>query len=94
MVFKPAFVILYTSGIQSAPPFQTSITVSGRTWGMGERQGEKRREGKRGGGWREERGRREERRRRHGEEERSRDLSTGITTKSKKGEEKDGATST
>lgn len=40
-----------------------------------------------------ERGRREERRR-HGEEERSRDLSTGITTKSKKGEEKDGATST
>ena len=79
MVFKPAFVILYTSGIQSAPPFQTSITVSGRTWGMGE-AGEKRREGRRGGRGkeedggkkeeekREERQRREERRRRHGEE--------------------------
>ena len=43
MVFKPAFVILYTSDGQLSPPFQTSITVSGRTWGMGERQREKRR---------------------------------------------------
>lgn len=72
MVFKPAFVILYTSGIQSAPPFQTSITVSGRTWGMGERQGEKRREGKRGGGGR---GKEEEdggRKRKKGREEKTR----------------------
>ena len=41
MVFKPAFVMLNISDGQSSPPFQTPITVSGRTWGVGERQRER-----------------------------------------------------
>ena len=47
MVFRPAFVTLYISDAKSLPPFQTSITVLGRTWG--EEEGKNWR-GRRGGG--------------------------------------------
>ena len=46
MVFRPAFVTLYISDAKSLPPFQTWITVLGRTWG--EEEG---RIGEDEGGW-------------------------------------------
>ena len=68
-VFRPAFVMLNISDGQSSPPFQTPITVSGRTWEVGERQREKRREEKKRrkteGRWR---------RRRTEEEEKGKDV--------------------
>ena len=69
MVFKPAFVILYTSDGQLSPPFQTSITVSGRTWGMRETEGEEERGEKRRrmeGRWRKRRMKGRKRRKRRG----------------------------
>ena len=77
-VFRPAFVMLNISDGQSSPPFQTPITVSGRTWGVGERQKEKRREEKKRrkieGRWRRRKMEGRWRRRKTEEEEKRKDV--------------------